>query len=267
MDKYVGSLCESGWVAAQAETQFQGSGSSHELAAVLLTETIQHSLFVSKKPIFVLLLDAQSAFDKILCELVIRAAFLAGTDGQALVYLNNRLRNRRTFVEWNKRLMGPICDRLGVEQGGVNSDRLYKLANNAELLITQDSKLGVQLCPSVHVASVGQADDVALVSNCIFKLQGLLHLAMEYASNYHIQMVPEKTKLLCYSVVRSHLQLSPWWLFCSGGSVWSGNGLWTCWGFHWLGSGGGSLPPLLQVLLCWAPCVVSLHVWGCSLAN
>ena len=50
-------------------------------------------------------------------------------------------------------------------------------------------KLGVQLCPSVHVASVGQADDVALVSNCIFKLQGLLHLAMEYA---------EKTKLLCF---------------------------------------------------------------------
>ena len=25
--------------------------------------------------------------------------------------------------------------------------------------------------------------------------------------------------------------------------------------------GGGSLPLLLQVLLCWAPCVVSLHVW------
>ena len=198
MDKYVGSLCESGWAAAQAETQFQGSGSSHELAALLLTETIQHSLFVLKKPIFVLLLDAQSAFDKILCELVIRAAFLAGTEGEALIYLNNRLRNRKTFIEWNKKLMGPICDKLGVEQGGVNSDRLYKLANNAELLITQDSKLGVQLCPSVHVASVGQADDVALVSSCIFKLQGLLHLAMEYASNYHIQMVPEKTKLLCY---------------------------------------------------------------------
>ena len=215
MDKYVGSLCESGWAAAQAETQFQGSGSSHELAAVLLTETIQHSLFVSKKPIFVLLLDAQSAFDKILCELVIRAAFLAGTDGQALVYLNNRLRNRRTFVEWNKRLMGPICDRLGVEQGGVNSDRLYKLANNAELLITQDSKLGVQLCPSVHVASVGQADDVALVSNCIYKLQGLLHLAMEYASNYHIQMVPEKTKLLCYSPHGQEGSAAYWQTACS----------------------------------------------------
>ena len=41
--------------------------------------------------------------------------------------------------------MGPINDKLGVEQGGCNSDRLYKLANNAELNLTQQSQLGVQL--------------------------------------------------------------------------------------------------------------------------
>ena len=94
--------------------------------------------------------------------------------------------------------MGPILDKLGVEQGGVNSDRLYKLANNIELLLTQNSGLGVHIGP-IHIASIGQADDVALVSNCIFKLQALLHLAMEYASAYHVTMVAEKTKLLCYT--------------------------------------------------------------------
>ena len=125
LDKYVGRLFESGWASAQAETQFQGSGSSHELAALLLTETIQHSLYVDFQPVFVLLLDAKSAFDKILRELVIRAAFLAGSRGEGLIFLDNRLKNRKTFVEWNKTLMGPILDKLGVEQGGVNSDRLY----------------------------------------------------------------------------------------------------------------------------------------------
>ena len=199
LDRYVGRLFESGWAAAQAETQFQGTGSSHELAALLLTETIQNSIFVQKQPIFVLFLDAKSAFDKILCELVIRAAFLAGSEGEGLLYLNNRLKNRKTFVEWSKTIMGPILDKLGVEQGGINSDRLYKLANNVELLITQSSGLGVQIGPEVHVASIGQADDVALVSNCIYRLQGLLQLAMEYAAAYHVTMVPEKTKLLCYS--------------------------------------------------------------------
>ena len=193
----MGGLCESGWAAAQAETQFQGTGSSHELAALLLTETIQHSLYVTKQPVYVLLLDAQSAFDKILRELCIRAAFLAGTNGESLVFLDNRLKNRKTYVEWCKTLMGPISDELGVEQGGVNSDRMYKLANNAELQVTQKSQLGVQLGP-VHVASIAQADDVALASNCPYRLQGLLTLAMEYATSHHIQMVASKTKLLMY---------------------------------------------------------------------
>lgn len=198
LDRYIGSLFESGWAAAQASTQFQGNGSSHELAALLVTEVIQHSLFVAKSPVFVLFLDAKSAFDKILREICIRAAFLAGSSGHGLVFLDNRLKNRKTFVEWEKCLMGPIHDLLGVEQGGVLSDRLYKLANNAELTLTHRSNLGVQLGPT-HVASVGQADDVALVSGCPHKLRGLLSLALEYAEYHHVTMVPEKTKLLCYT--------------------------------------------------------------------
>ena len=91
LDKYVGSMFESGWASAQAETQFQGTGSSHELAALLLTETIQFSMYFLKQPLFCILLDAMSAFDRILRELCIWAAFLAGSHGQGLIYLNNRL--------------------------------------------------------------------------------------------------------------------------------------------------------------------------------
>ena len=74
---------------------------------------------------FVLMLDAKSAFDKIIKEFIIRNAFLAGTQGQALLYLADRLGSRQTYVEWEKCMMGPIHDTLGVEQGGYLSDRLY----------------------------------------------------------------------------------------------------------------------------------------------
>ena len=198
LDKYIGSLYETGWAAAQAETQFQGSGSSHELAALLLTETIQFSLFTSKKPLFCIFLDAKSAFDKIIREFCIRAAYLAGSTDQGLIYLDNRMKHRKTFVEWNKTLMGPIHDLLGVEQGGCNSDRVYKLANNKELTMTQASDLGLDM-GAVHCASIGQADDVCLVSDDPHRLQCLLQLALEYASEYHVEMVAEKTKLLCFS--------------------------------------------------------------------
>ena len=198
IDKYIGSLYESGWAAAQAETQFQGPGSSHDLAALLLTETIQFSLHSTKKPLFVLLLDAKSAFDKILVECIIRNAFIAGSRDQGLLYLADRLSNRLTYVEWDKCLMGPIHDKLGVEQGGCNSDRLYKLANNEQLSTAQESKLGLNM-NGICVSSVGQADDTCLVSDCIFKLQLLLQLTEEYCAKYHVELVPEKTKLLCFS--------------------------------------------------------------------
>ena len=137
LDSYVGAIYSSCWAAVQADTQFQGSGSNHELAALLLTESINFSLFSAKKPVFLLLLDAKSAFDLVPKESIIVNAFKAGSTDQGLIYLNNRLGNRRTFCEWSKTLMGPIMDKLGVEQGGVNSDRLYKLANNDQLNVAQ----------------------------------------------------------------------------------------------------------------------------------
>ena len=46
LDLYLRKLFSHIWDSEQAETQFQGSGSSHELASLLVTEVIQHSLFV-----------------------------------------------------------------------------------------------------------------------------------------------------------------------------------------------------------------------------
>ena len=53
----------------------------------------------------------------------------------------------------------------------------------------QQPQLGVTLGP-VHVSSVGQADDVALASNCPHKLQGLLTLAMKYLSYEALSTYP-----------------------------------------------------------------------------
>ena len=79
LDSYVGELYSGGWADVQASTQFQGNGSSHELAALLLTESLNYSLFCSKKPAFILLLDAKSAFDLIPRQNIIVNAFKAGT--------------------------------------------------------------------------------------------------------------------------------------------------------------------------------------------
>ena len=88
MDIYLRILNNKLWNSQQAETQYQGEGSSHELAALLLTEAIQHSLFSSSLPLYVLYLDARSAYDRVVPEFLVRNLFQSGTSGQSLLYIN-----------------------------------------------------------------------------------------------------------------------------------------------------------------------------------
>ena len=73
-----------------------------------------------------ILLDAESAFDVVLKEFLIKNLLFSGTSGETLLYLNNRLSNRQTFLDWNGQLMGPIIDERFLEQGGVSSSDFYK---------------------------------------------------------------------------------------------------------------------------------------------
>ena len=197
LDIYVRDLSLDAWNDQQAPTQFQGEGMSHELAALLLTETIQHSLHVTKLPVFALFLDAKSAFDRFLKEILVRNMFVAGTDDQRLLYLDQRLANRQTFCDFDQQLMGPIHDKRGLEQGGVASSDNYKLYNNEQAKTAQQSDLGVSVMDFI-ISCITLADDGVLVSNSIYYLQNLLFLTTQYCSKYKVELVPDKTKLLAF---------------------------------------------------------------------
>ena len=198
LDIYVKELSLDDWNIQQAPTQFQGSGMSHELAALLLTEVVQHSLNVSKLPVFAIFLDALSAFDRILKEILVRNMFIAGTNDQRLLYLDHRLGNRRTFCDFDNQLMGPILDTRGLEQGGVSSSDQYKLYNNEQAAAAQLSNLGVPIRDDT-ISCVSLADDAVLLSNSIFNLKHLLFLTTQYCHKYKVKLVPEKTKLMVFS--------------------------------------------------------------------
>ena len=121
LDLYVRELAIEKWNHLQADTQYQGEGSSHELASLLVTEAIQHSKYNSRKPIFLLFLDAKSAFDTVNIPYLIRSLYQSGMECQSVLYMENRLSSRITFSEFNKILVGPIHDEQGLEQGGVSS--------------------------------------------------------------------------------------------------------------------------------------------------
>ena len=196
LDMFIRDLFIDKWNNQQADTQYQGECSSHELASLLITETIQHSRLVTKLPIYLLFLDAKSAFDTVVIPYLIRKLHISGMDGNSVLYMDNRLSNRATFCEFDRAVAGPILDEQGLEQGGVSSSDCYKLYNNEVLTLAQDSQMGVDLSSTLTISAVGQADDTALISNDLFKLRQILHLVIEYCTKFNVVLSSTKTKLL-----------------------------------------------------------------------
>ena len=143
-----------------------------------------------------LFLDARSAFDTVVIEFLVRNLYLMGMNGNSIIYLKNRLANRITYCNWENRIMGPIFDEHGLEQGGCPSSDLYKIYNNDLLKILQKSNQGVDLGNFLRISGVGQADDIGILSNDIYALLNLLHLTLNYCKQFHIELCADKTKLL-----------------------------------------------------------------------
>ena len=191
IDFYLRQLYHDCWDNCQASTQYQGTGSSHELASLLVTEAIQYSLHVSSRPVFILALDAQSAFDRCLRQVLCSELYKSGVAGSAILYMDSRLANRKTVYEWDGVRMGPAEDNTGFEQGGVNSIDYYKLYNNEKLSVTQSSELGTNI-GSGTISAVGQADNVLLLADDIFSLKLLVILTEEYYHKYRVKLEPGK---------------------------------------------------------------------------
>ena len=195
LDLYIRDICLNSWNSVTAKTQYQTLGSSHELASLLVTEIIQYSLNVHNNPVYLLVLDAQSAFDRCLRQILCSELFVSGTKGSILNLIDNRLKHRSTVYQWNDVMLGPSTDTTGFEQGGINSSEFYKLYNNEQLKTAEASKLGVDIGSTI-VSAVGQADDVILAADCIFNLELLSRLTQIYCKQYRVKLVADKTKLL-----------------------------------------------------------------------
>ena len=203
LDLYIKDLNIIKWSNVQALTQYQGEASSHDLAALLVTELIQHSLFTLKMPAYLLFLDAKSAYDTVKPEILARNLYMTGMDGNSLTFINERLTNRKTYLDWNKTIMGPINDTHGLEQGGISASELYKIYNNELFTTTHDSGLGIDIGigendegEPIKISSVGQADDSVLSANKISNLANILLLTKDYCDKYHVKLCEGKTKLL-----------------------------------------------------------------------
>ena len=94
----------------------------------------------------------------------------------------------------------------GFEQGGISSADLYTEYNVDQLSIPTHAGLGVNL-EVAEISSIGQADDVVLLSTDIMLLNNLLQLTLDYCATHHVILAPEMTKLMAFSSFRQKLSV------------------------------------------------------------
>ena len=139
-------------------------------------------------------LDARSAFDLLVIAILLRRQYIDGIKDDIWNYLDQRHKNRITYIKWDQKLLGPIHDNRGGEQGGINVSDLYRTYNREQLTTSDMTGLGAYI-GSTHIAAIGQADDVALISTSPYALISLAKLTVLYYQKYFVQLAEEKTQI------------------------------------------------------------------------
>ena len=107
--------------------------------------------------------------------------------------------------------MGLIFDMRGLEQGGVSSSDEYKLYNNEQAIMAQNSQLGVSI-RNISVYCITLTDDAVLLSNSIHSLRHLLFLTFQYCKKYQVELILTRQNLLplLRTMMQSKCSIQSW---------------------------------------------------------
>ena len=172
--------------------------SSTVLCSTMVNETVQYYTENGGKPVYVLLLDASKAFDKVAFNVLfneLRNRSMCPRITKLLYYMYT---NQVCTVKWNNELSDCFNVSNGVKQGGVISPLLFSCYIDNLFSQLQHSGLGCHVGLS-YAGAFGYADDIALLAPSLQCLKGMISICEEYARSHCITFNPNKSKLLCYN--------------------------------------------------------------------
>ena len=172
--------------------------SSTVLCSTMVNETVQYYTENGGKPVYVLLLDASKAFDKVAFNVLfneLRNRSMCPRITKLLYYMYT---NQVCTVKWNNELSDCFNVSNGVKQGGVISPLLFSCYIDNLFSQLQHSGLGCHVGLS-YAGAFGYADDIALLAPSLQCLKGMISICEEYARSHSITFNPNKSKLLCYN--------------------------------------------------------------------
>ena len=172
--------------------------SSTVLCSTMVNETVQYYTENGGKPVYVLLLDASKAFDKVAFNVLFNELRNRSMCPRITKLLYFMYTNQVCTVKWNNELSDCFNVSNGVKQGGVISPLLFSCYIDNLFSQLQHSGLGCHVGLS-YAGAFGYADDIAILAPSLQCLKGMISICEEYARSHSITFNPNKSKLLCYN--------------------------------------------------------------------
>ena len=169
---------------------------SSPLLCELLVEEFERENKDLKRPTYIAMLDAKSAFDVVVHANLIRRLHQYEFSDQSIVLINSLYENAVSHIKW-KNLMSEQNFKIeqGVRQSGVLSADLYKLYINPLLNFLDDSGLGGKI-GNINVCAPTCADDVALIAYNPLDIQTMVDIAVDFSKREGYQLQPAKSVIL-----------------------------------------------------------------------
>ena len=168
----------------------------------MLIETVQYYLEKGDKSVYVLLLDASKAFDKVSFDVLFNLLLARNVCPRIINVLYYMYTHQTCYVKWNNEYSSSFSVSNGVKQGGVISPLLFSIY--IDNLFNELKELGLGCyVGATYAGAFGYADDIALISPSIYSLKKMIRICESYAAKYYITFNPSKSKLLCFNVESS----------------------------------------------------------------
>ena len=169
------------------------------LCSTMVNETIQYYTENGGNPVYLLLLDATKAFDKVSYKVLFDVLLDKKVCPRIVNLLYYMYSNQQCHVKWGDAASDSFGISNGVKQGGVISPLLFSLYIDELFLLLKESGMGCHV-GLTYAGAFGYADDIALVVLSLSILKQMIQICEQFAESHSITFNPSKTKLLCFNM-------------------------------------------------------------------
>ncbi|CAC5395061.1 unnamed protein product [Mytilus coruscus] len=177
-------------------------GLSMLIAAFLVSECKSESKHVTLKPLYMIAVDSQTAFDVVSHIILLDKLYECGIHPKLWSIVKDLYTDMSSKIKWKGEISDKFPIQQGVRQGGVLSTHLYKVYINN--VLNELMKIG-----NIYTSTPTCADDTALLSDDFEDLQIMLNTVLRNAKQDRVPIHPTKTNAVILNkgkTVRKNLQ-------------------------------------------------------------